>query len=234
MFYRRAVLSNTDISSSSPSSWQQAFLNDYWGTPLKDSGSHGSYRPLAVITFKLNYVFGGYLPFGYHLVNVLMHCLATDLVVKLARHFLSSAMSVLATGALFAVHPIHTEAVAGVVGRADIAAGIFYLIAFLTYTKHISWRQPQLNHSHLVVSNSSKCSCSSLSTSPATGNNEKQWFFLGLTIVMSVVALLFKETAVTSLIACAVFDIVRGMCGFYDKVGWVFPFWFTIILFQKS
>lgn len=164
------------------------------------------------------------MPFGYHLVNVLMHCLATDLVVKLARHFLSSAMSVLATGALFAVHPIHTEAVAGVVGRADIAAGIFYLIAFLTYIKHISWRQ--LNHSHLVVSsNSSSCSCA------ATGGttNERQWFFLGLTIAMSVVALLFKETAVTSLIACAAFDIIRGMCGFHDKVGGLTRFWFCLL-----
>lgn len=151
-----------------------------------------------------------------------MHCLATDLVVKLARHFLSSAMSVLATGALFAVHPIHTEAVAGVVGRADIAAGIFYLIAFLTYIKHISWRQPQLNHSNLVVSSNSSCSCAATGTT-----NERQWFFLGLTIAMSVVALLFKETAVTSLITCAAFDIIRGMCGFHDKVGG--SVWFCLL-----
>lgn len=88
--------------------------NDFWGTPLTDSGSHGSYRPLCVLSFKLNHLFDGFKPFGYHLVNVLLHCLATGLVVKVARHVLQSKIGTIATGALFASHPIHTEAVAGV------------------------------------------------------------------------------------------------------------------------
>lgn len=185
---RRAILGNADVAGTTP--WQQAFLHDYWGTPLTDSGSHGSYRPLCVLSFKLNYILGGYTPWGYHLINNLMHCLATGLVVKLARNFLSSMWGILATGALFAAHPVHTEAVAGIVGRADLAACILYLLAYLTYIRHIVWRER---------------------------NDSRQWLALILTVVLSLCALLFKETAITALLVCGIFDVIRGLCGFGDK-----------------
>ncbi|XP_073821068.1 transmembrane O-mannosyltransferase targeting cadherins 2 [Musca autumnalis] len=185
---RRAILANTDVSGTTP--WQSAFLHDYWGTPLTDSGSHGSYRPLCVLTFRLNFLLSGYNPWGFHLVNNLLHCLATGLVVKLARHFLSSVWGVFATGALFAAHPIHTEAVAGIVGRADLAACVCYLVAFLTYMRHIAWRER---------------------------GDPMQWLALSLTILTSVVALLFKETAITALAVCGIFDVIRGLAGLKDK-----------------
>lgn len=105
-------MGNPDVLYSTP--WKHIVQNDFWGTPLTDSGSHGSYRPLCVLSFKLNHLFDGFKPFGYHLVNVLLHCLATGLVVKVARHVLQSKIGTIVTGALFASHPIHTEAVAGV------------------------------------------------------------------------------------------------------------------------
>ncbi|KAM7350975.1 transmembrane O-mannosyltransferase targeting cadherins 2 isoform 2-T2 [Cochliomyia hominivorax] len=185
---RRAILANTDVSGSAP--WQNAFLHDYWGTPLTDSGSHGSYRPLSVLTFRLNFLLSGYNPWGFHLVNNLLHCLATGLVVKVARHFLSSVWGVVATGALFAAHPIHTEAVAGIVGRADLAACVCYLLTFLTYMRHIAWRER---------------------------GDPLQWLALSLTLVSSIAALLFKETAITALLICGMFDVIRGLNGLKDK-----------------
>ncbi|KAF2881522.1 hypothetical protein ILUMI_24656 [Ignelater luminosus] len=138
---RRAILTNPDLLPSTP--WTRLLEDDFWGTPLTDSGSHGSYRPLCVLTFRLNYLLGGFQPWGYHLVNVLLHCLATALLVKVARHILPrsrSSMGPAVVGLLFATHPIHTEAVAGVVGRADLAACNFYLLSFLTYIAHIKYR----------------------------------------------------------------------------------------------
>lgn len=44
-------------------------------------------------------------------------------------------------GLTFAAHPIHTEAVAGVVGRADLAACNLFLISFLLYSEHIRLRE---------------------------------------------------------------------------------------------
>jgi hypothetical protein len=166
--------------------------NDFWGTPLHDSGSHGSYRPLCVVSFKLNHMFGGFKPVGYHLVNVLLHCLATGLVVKLARHLLPRGWGPAIAGTLFAVHPIHTEAVAGVVGRADLTACNFYLLTFLLYIKHVHWRE--------------KC-------------DFNQWVALGGTILLSVAAVLCKETAVTALVVCALYDSIKGLNGYRDKVS---------------
>lgn len=73
----------------------------------------------------------------------MLHCLATALLVRVARHVLpktKSSVGPAVTGLIFAVHPIHTEAVAGVVGRADLAACNLYLLAFLAYIFHAKYR----------------------------------------------------------------------------------------------
>lgn len=80
---RRAILTNPDLLSSTP--WSRLLENDFWGTPLNDRGSHGSYRPLCVATFRLNHLLGGLEPWGYHLVNVALHAACTVLVVRVAR-----------------------------------------------------------------------------------------------------------------------------------------------------
>lgn len=188
-FDRRAILGNPDVLHNTP--WKQIVQNDFWGTPLTDSGSHGSYRPLCVLSFKLNHLFDGFKPIGYHLVNVLLHCLATGLVVKVARHLLPSAYGTAVAGALFASHPIHTEAVAGIVGRADLAACNFYLLAFLTYCKHVVWREQ---------------------------NDSRSWTALVGAIGCAIAAVLCKETAVTALVLCALYDVIRATNGYRDKV----------------
>nr|CAD7585812.1 unnamed protein product [Timema genevievae] len=139
----RAILTNQDVLPTTPLS--NLLRNDFWGTPMNHGGSHGSYRPLCVLSFRLNYLLGGFRPWGYHLVNLLLHCLATSLVVRLASTLLpmdsaAPRLSVAATGLLFASHPIHVEAVAGVVGRADLAACVFYLSSFLCYVAHVAHR----------------------------------------------------------------------------------------------
>nr|CAD7399467.1 unnamed protein product [Timema cristinae] len=139
----RAILTNQDVIPTTPLS--NLLRNDFWGTPMNHGGSHGSYRPLCVLSFRLNYLLGGFRPWGYHLVNLLLHCLATSLVVRLASTLLplesaAPRISVAATGLLFASHPIHVEAVAGVVGRADLAACVFYLSSFLCYVAHVAYR----------------------------------------------------------------------------------------------
>ena len=47
-----------------------------------------------------------------------------------------ASLSVWITGLLFAIHPVHVEAVAGVVGRADILSGIFFLLSLICYQKY--------------------------------------------------------------------------------------------------
>lgn len=81
------------------------------------SGSHKSYRPLCVATFRINYFFGELNPFGYHLVNVFLHSAVCWLVVTLSYVFLPAHFPCLVAGLLFAIHPIHT-------GKPEITSGL--------------------------------------------------------------------------------------------------------------
>ena len=81
---------------------------------MSDPTSHKSYRPLTVLTFRINYAIHGLSPWGYHLTNLLLHIITTHLVWLLSSTVLFSTHTYflsLQTAVLFAVHPVHTEAV---------------------------------------------------------------------------------------------------------------------------
>ena len=109
-------------------------LNDFWGTPLSHSGSHKSYRPVAVLSFRINYYLHQLRPMGYHLANVIIHAITTAVFTRFAgQMFQGDVRPTLVAGLLFAAHPIHCEAVASVVGRADAGAGLFFLLSLMSY-----------------------------------------------------------------------------------------------------
>src|SRR5207245_2493071 len=64
----------------------------------------------------------------FHAVNVAWHAGASVAVAWLARLW-SGERAALAAGLLFAVHPVHVEAVANIVGRAEVMAGLFAILA---------------------------------------------------------------------------------------------------------
>ncbi|KAK8735459.1 hypothetical protein OTU49_005400, partial [Cherax quadricarinatus] len=66
-----AIKENRDLRPHTPVT--NLFLHDFWGTPMQKEQSHKSYRPLCVLTFRLNYLLHGLEPLGYHLVNMLLH-----------------------------------------------------------------------------------------------------------------------------------------------------------------
>ncbi len=106
---KAAILQNKDLLPGS--SWSDLLWNDFWGTPLHLNASHKSYRPLCVATFRLNYLLAELEPMGYHLVNILLHGVVCYLYVHLVSLVCSQVWPALIAGLLFAVHPIHTEAV---------------------------------------------------------------------------------------------------------------------------
>ncbi|XP_021183889.2 protein O-mannosyl-transferase Tmtc3 [Helicoverpa armigera] len=127
-----AIKENRDLRPQTPIS--NIFLNDFWGTPIHKEQSHKSYRPLTVLTFRWNYAIHGLQPAGYHLVNLLLHALVSLLYYRVCAMFLPEFASFVAA-ILFAVHPIHTEAVTGVVGRAEMLSSLFFLGALLCYAR---------------------------------------------------------------------------------------------------
>jgi 4-amino-4-deoxy-L-arabinose transferase-like glycosyltransferase len=89
------------------------------------------YRPILLLSYALNYTLGGYEPFGYLLINVLIHLGASLLVWRVGLQAGLSASSALAAGVLFAAHPLASEPVNYISSRSESLAGLFYLAAFL-------------------------------------------------------------------------------------------------------
>jgi hypothetical protein len=53
----RAIVNNEDLRQTT--SWLQLWRDDFWGTPLNHAGSHQSWRPLCVLSFRFNFYFSG-------------------------------------------------------------------------------------------------------------------------------------------------------------------------------
>jgi len=89
------------------------------------------YRPFTVLSFAVNEAWAPGNAAAFHLVNVLLHAGVSILVFWLARKLFNRRVAVIAA-ALFAVHPLHTEAVTSIVGRAELLAAFFGLLAVLS------------------------------------------------------------------------------------------------------
>ena len=175
----------------------QIFTSDFWGADIRADSSHKSYRPIAVLAFRVFKWIGLYLQnhlpslvlkllervkkpldsapvgfpsFPFHLANIVLHSSTVVLVFVLV-HVLFRLLSLshprrpslpsqlqcpclldssfqiqmiaFLSSALFAVHPVHTEAVTGIVGFAELLCSSLYLCAFCL------WASVWFYHSHL-------------------------------------------------------------------------------------
>jgi hypothetical protein len=97
------------------------------------------FRPLAFATLALNWSLSGTQPLSYHIVNILLQLSAAWLFYILLRELFGSSpggnATAFAAALVFAVHPIHTEAVAWVVGRAEILAAAFLFAGWIFHLR---------------------------------------------------------------------------------------------------
>ena len=96
----------------------------------------GLYRPLTTLSFLLNYAAFGPQPASYHWVNLAMHEINVLLVYALGMLVFARRWPAFALAAIWGLHPLHTEAVTNVVGRADLLAGFGVLAGFLCYIRY--------------------------------------------------------------------------------------------------
>jgi tetratricopeptide (TPR) repeat protein len=101
------------------------------------NGEAGIYRPLTTLTYLLNYAIlgNGRQPTGYHWINFLLHAGNVLLVFAVMLRLLGGFRTPLLIAAVWAVHPVLTESVTNIVGRADLLAGMAVLGGFLLYLK---------------------------------------------------------------------------------------------------
>lgn len=97
------------------------------------------FRPLTFATFVLNWLLGTIHAWGYHLVNVLLHAAVTLLLYLLLRKLLANVPRVetlaFVAALIFAVHPIHSEAVASISCRSELLAAGFLFAAWLFHLR---------------------------------------------------------------------------------------------------
>ncbi|XP_064795437.1 protein O-mannosyl-transferase TMTC2 [Oncorhynchus masou masou] len=189
----RAIKTNQDLLPETP--WTNVLYDDFWGTLLTHSGSHKSFRPLCTLSFRLNHALGGLRPWGYHLVNMGLHGAVTGLFTALCRPLLGGGPWSLLVGLLFASHPVHTEAVAGVVGRADVGAALLFLLSLLCYTRHCGLRSA-------YTASSRGCETRGCGRLRAW-----TWMWLLGSLVCAASSMLWKEQGVTVLAVSAAYDL---------------------------
>lgn len=99
------------------------------------------YLPIRDLTYMLDYNFWGLDPFGYHLANLIYYiCLCILFYLIVWNLFVSFSIDAqrfaLISTLLFAVHPVHVEAVAGIAQRKDLLAGIFSLLSLRYFLRY--------------------------------------------------------------------------------------------------
>ncbi|TWW73551.1 protein O-mannosyl-transferase TMTC1 isoform X2 [Takifugu flavidus] len=177
-----AIVNNPDVRADS--SLRKIFSDDFWGKPMSDNTSHKSYRPLCILTFKLNVLLHGMNPFYFHVTNLLLHCAVTCLLMYTCECCVfEDGLLAFVTALIFAVHPIHTEAVTGVVGRADVLACMLFLLAFLSYIRSVGV-------------------CLSEDDFPPTVSVG----CLLISVLLGTCAMLVKETGITVFGVCIIYD----------------------------
>jgi protein O-mannosyl-transferase len=142
------VYGNTLLNNFSMDDELYIFRNSAVTSPslkglLEATKANNVFRPVTFATFALNWAIGSTHPFGYHLFNLLLNATVALLIYLVLRTLLEAVPRgttvALAAALLFAVHPIHTEAVASVAARSEVLAAVFLMAAWLLhlYDQHI-------------------------------------------------------------------------------------------------
>jgi len=93
------------------------------------------YRPVQIISYLFDYSLWKFNPFGYHLTNLILHCAVAIAVYFLIARICADSLIGFLSALFFVVHPVHTEAVTYIAGRADLLACAFLLFSFLCFLK---------------------------------------------------------------------------------------------------
>ena len=125
----RQIVRNPLIQDAS--NYGKAMTSDVWA--FKGDGNQAAsnyYRPTFVTWMIFNFMAFGANPFGWHLLNLLLHSGVCALAFLMLRRWSMSALSAFAVAMIFAVHPVHTESVAWISGSPDLLFSLFLLGAF--------------------------------------------------------------------------------------------------------
>ncbi len=115
-----------------PLNWGQVLVTPYWNI------ESGTYRPITLFTYGINFFLFGSGATSFHFVNILFYFLSGYFLFLLIKKLFSkNNLLAYLSSFLFLILPIHTEVVANIVGRAEILALLFSLLGLLELLKKI-------------------------------------------------------------------------------------------------
>ncbi|MBN1307452.1 MAG: glycosyltransferase family 39 protein [Chitinispirillaceae bacterium] len=127
-----------------------ASLYRVFGEPFFCSASDTYYRPVVNLSYAINALCGGTQPFGYHLVNSLLHAVACMLILALLRRLDIGDSASLFAALFFTVHPVNVASVAWIPGRNDVLLGCLTLGASLFLLKDAHHPSAAAKTGHLI------------------------------------------------------------------------------------
>jgi len=107
------------------------FTGDFWEDFNEGRGM--VFQPLTVLSFAMHHQLGGLAPLACRQVNLLLHLAACLLLLFILRRQLPRGMLALSATLLFALHPVHTDAVNALLGRPQLLGATFFLGAWLAH-----------------------------------------------------------------------------------------------------
>ncbi|XP_017779427.1 PREDICTED: transmembrane and TPR repeat-containing protein 4-like [Nicrophorus vespilloides] len=186
-----AIVKNKDVMPQTPI--LQLFQNDFWGTNISLNSSHKSYRPLTIMTYRINVLLSNNKlnAYQFHTTNIILYAILCLMLLPIFKTLTAGSRKVLfdvpfLSTILFTVHPIHTEVVAGLVGRADILSSILFFTTLIFYKRLLK--------------------------------NNSLALFLIISILVTA-AVLCKETAITVLGFCIVYDFFHTTGSIKDVIN---------------
>ncbi len=111
----------------------------------------GYYRPLSMLSFMVDYQIWQLNTFGFHLTNILIHYFNCLLIFLIIFEISQNQKVSLLASALFAVYPIHVEAVTPVYNRMGIQVALFMLSSFLLFMKSKGCRRKDVLLGALIL-----------------------------------------------------------------------------------
>jgi len=165
-----------DQRSHSLSRIGELFSGPYWTVTTRPL-----YRPITLLSFSLNHAIAGVSAPGYRAVNLLLHALTCVAVYRLMMLLFGRFWPAVLAGAVFAVHPIHVEAVVPIVGRSELLSGLAVVTALALYAGDA-----------------------------ARGGHGVTWRYLAV-VLLTWTAILCKESGIVLIGMVVLFDVWRRM-----------------------
>ena len=158
------------------------------------------YIPLTFLTYQFDHLIGGQSPFIYHFTNLVLHTLNSLLVFLFLYLLTGRKWLALFCGLLFAVHPLHTEAVAWASARKDVLSGFFFLLSLVMYLIFMRGRLA-MSDERLATRKNGKLAANSL---PLTA----RWYVMSITAFL--LGLLSKVSIILLPVVLLLIDFYEG------------------------